>query len=401
MSGTDRGAHDPGPDWDPAGSDVQADQRAAFDAIRERCPVARAEPGHWTVFRHAGVLRVIEDHETFSNVVSQHPSVPNGMDPPEHTAYRRVVAPYFSPGRVAAFEPACRTIAAARIDAALAGAASPVVEVMRAIALPFAADVQCAYFGWPLELSEQLVAWVRRNHEATLARDRQAAARIATEFDTLVGDLLASRSAGGPEPPRDATEALLRERVDGRPLTATEIASVLRNSTMGEVGTIAAAIGIVAHGIAARPALQDLLRRDATALPAAVDELLRLHGPLVSNRRVATRSTTLGGREIARGDRVVVNWVAANRDPRAFPEADALRLDRDQSSNLLYGAGIHVCPGATLARMELRVVVERLLAATTSIAIVPDEPARPAVPPAGGFSAVALTLVPAAARSVR
>jgi cytochrome P450 len=381
-------------DQDPARPHVAPDQRAEYDAMRERCPIAH-DRGHWTVLRHADVVRVIQDHETFSNVVSRHRSVPNGMDPPEHTAYRHAIARYFTAERVHAFEPQCRHIASALVDAAIrpptsAGCvgATPEIEVMRTLALPFAAQTQCAYFGWPVDLADRLVGWVRRNHEATLARDRSVAAGIAAEFEQLVAGLLDEREVAGASPPRDLTEVLLRERVAGRPLTRTEIASVLRNCTMGEVGTIAAAVGIIAAFLADNPQVQGLLRGHPTDLPAACDEILRLHGPLVDNRRVAAADVTIADQQITRGDRVVVNWVSANRDPRAFPAADMFCLNRDPSDNLLYGAGIHSCPGAMLARAELGAMIGTLLAATASIAPVPNRRAEHAVYPAGGFSAV-------------
>jgi cytochrome P450 len=376
------------------------------DDLRERCPVARDHAGHWTVYRHADVRRVVEDHTTFSNVVSDHPAVPNGMDPPEHTAYRNVVAPYFSAERVEEFAPTCRRIAAEIIDGArkTTGTDPAAIDVMHAIAIPFAATVQCAYFGWPTDLAPRLADWVRRNHAATLARDRAAATAVAREFEALVSDLLHQRSADDRTPPRDATEALLREHVvvevdrqsDGdvaeRALTHAEIASVLRNSAMGEVGTIAAAVGIIAVFLAEHPDVQDHLRRHPDDLAVASDEILRLHGPLIDNRRTATCPVSLGDQHIAQGERVSVNWVAANRDPRAFPEAETFRLDRDPSQNLLYGAGIHVCPGALLARLELSIVVAELLAATTSIARASDRIPEPAAYPAAGFVKAWVTL---------
>ena len=89
---------------------------------------------------------------------------------------------------------------------------------------------------------------------------------------------------------------------------------------------------------------------------------------------------------------MTVNWVAANRDPRVFDDPDAFRLDRDPADNLLYGAGIHVCPGAPLARMELRVILEELLARTSAIAPDPDQPATPAAYPASGFRSLHLLI---------
>lgn len=116
----------------------------------------------------------------------------------------------------------------------------------------------------------------------------------------------------------------------------------------------------------------------------------------MDNRRVATCATAIGNRRIEPGDRVVVNWMAANRDPRAFADASGFRLDRDAADNLLYGAGIHVCPGAPLARLELRVLAEALLAATVSVRSLPDHSARLAVYPAAGYASLRLQLTPRA-----
>jgi cytochrome P450 len=76
-------------DWDPRSEPVQKNQIAAYDQMRARCPVAHSAYGNWTVFRHEDAVRILDDHETFSNVVSAHLSVPSGMDPPEHTPFRR------------------------------------------------------------------------------------------------------------------------------------------------------------------------------------------------------------------------------------------------------------------------------------------------------------------------
>ena len=98
-------------DWNPRSEAALNDQCAVYDDMRQRCPVAHSEYLNWSLFRHEDVTRVLNDHQTFSNVVSNHLSVPNGMDPPEHTEYRRIIEPYFSPQRMDAFEPACRNIA--------------------------------------------------------------------------------------------------------------------------------------------------------------------------------------------------------------------------------------------------------------------------------------------------
>lgn len=96
------------PDWDPRAESVLQNQRQAYDKMRQSCPVARSSDGQWTLFRHADVMRVLEDHQSFSSQVSQHISVPNGMEPAKHSLYRALIEPDFSQARVDWFEPICR-----------------------------------------------------------------------------------------------------------------------------------------------------------------------------------------------------------------------------------------------------------------------------------------------------
>lgn len=377
------------PDWDPMAEDVLRDQRAAYDEMRERCPVAYSEFMQWSLFRHEDVTRVIHDHDTFSNAVSQHLSVPNGMDPPDHTAYRRIIDPYFAPERMDAFEPTCRGIVADQVrNNALARGE---VELMADIALPFAVRVQCAFLGWPPTLYEPLVRWAKKNSEATPAQDRQAMSEIAREFEGFIDDMLGIRFQAGAKPD-DITTALMHEKVWGRPLSNEEIASILRNWTVGEIGTISAAVGILVHYLAQHAELQKQLRAQPSLLPAAIDEILRIHGPLVANRRITTCPVEIGGRKIDAGERISLTWISANRDGCIFENPDTFSLDHDPAKNLLYGAGIHVCPGAPLARMELRVVIEELFKHTTWIEPVPGKPATNAVYPASGLATLPLRI---------
>lgn len=377
----------PAPDWNPKSKEVTRDQRAAYDDLRRRCPVAHSEFMGWSLFRHEDVTRVLHDHKTFSNSVSQHLSVPNGMNPPEHTAYRRIIEPYFSPERMTAFEPVCREIVVKLVRDAVARSE---VEFMADAALPFAAQVQCVFLGWPAELHGRLATWTRKNHAATLAQDRQALSDIALEFEDLIDHLLETRLRVGATAETDITAALINEKVWGRPLSNEEVASILRNWTVGEIGTISASVGILVQYLAEHSELQTQLRSEPNLLPPAIEEILRLHGPLVLNRRVSTRPVEIGGKKIGAGERISVNWISANRDEAAFEDAHTFHLDRDQSKNLLYGAGIHYCPGAPLARLEMRVFLEELLAHTREITNAPGKSPILAVYPASGFATLPL-----------
>lgn len=376
-------------DWDPRSDAVLRDQRAAYDAMRESCPVAHSDYAGWSLFRHAEVSRVLQDHQSFSNRVSRHVSVPNGMDPPEHTPYRKIIEPYFGPTRMAEFEPICREIAE---DLARSTLYQNTIELMSEFAQPFALRIQCAFMGWPLGLQETLLSWASRNAQATLARDRAALGQLAEEFNGLIAEQLRVRRQAGTSVDEDVTSALMHEQVNGRPLTDQEIASILRNWTVGEVGTIAASVGILAQFLAANPDVQQALRADPELLWQANDEILRIHGPLVDNRRRTTCPVELGGRQIEAGQPITINWIAANRDPAVFAEPERFSLDRDPSLNLLYGAGVHVCPGAPLARMELVIILRSLLQHSRELQLITDQPAMLATYPASGYARLPLRL---------
>lgn len=372
-------------DWDPRSEDVLKDQIASYDAMRRSCPVAHSAYGYTSVFRHADVLRILNDHDTFSSAVSRFPSVPNGMDPPQHTAFRELIESYFDQDHIAAFAPACRDIARRLVQAL---PHNEPVEWVSKFAQIFALEVQCAWLGWPDTLHEPLRHWTLKNHAATLSRDQKAQSAVAQEFDGYIKDLLTARRTAGASAPDDITTHLLNNTSLGRPLTEEEIISILRNWTVGELGTIAASIGIIVHYLAVQPELQQRLRTEPHLIPAANDEILRMHAPLIMNRRVTTREVELGGRTLPAGTRLALIWASANRDEAVFGDPDEFRLDRDPELNLLYGAGIHICPGAALARLELNTVMEELLAGTRWLSLSAQHEPVKAFYPGSGFSSL-------------
>lgn len=381
--------HQRGPDWDPRADDVLHDQIKAYDAMRKSCPVAWSDFQHWSLFRHADCVRVLEDHNTFSSVVSAHPSVPNGFDPPEHTAFRKIVEPYFSAPAMNRFEPICRDIARRLVDSLPDDEPFDVVGRFSNI---YALRIQCAFMGWPDSLHEPLRRWVRQNHRATLAQDRGAMADIARQFDGYVHELLESRRQSDRPSAHDVTNSLMAEIVDGRPMTDTELTSLLRNWTVGEVGTISASVSILLNFLASYPAHLQSLVADPERLPDAIEEILRMDAPLISNRRVARRDVVIGEREVLAGEKVTILWASANRDEDVFGDPDAFRPEKNHDKNLLYGAGVHVCPGAPLARLELKVLMETLLAAVEVIEHAQGQQSVRAAFPAGGFDRLSLVV---------
>lgn len=371
------------PDWNPRADEVLGDQIRAYDTMRAQCPVAWSDYQHWTLFRHSDVMRVLEDHQTFSSAASIHLSVPNGMDPPEHTTYRQVIEPYFSQQAMSEFEPTCRAIARNLVNSVPDGQPFDAVETF---SRAFALQIQCAFMGWPDSLHQPLREWVQKNHRATLSRDRQAMADVAHEFDGYIHDLLETRRQAGANAPRDVTTSLMEETVNGRTMTDEELTSLMRNWTVGELGTISSSVSILLSYLAKHPDLRKSLANDTTELPEAIDEILRMDAPLMSNRRVTTRDVEIGGRTIPAGEKITILWASANRDEKVFGDPDAFCPHENRDHNLLYGAGVHVCPGAPLARMELRVLIEEFLSAIDTLEPAPDAQPERAVFPTGGFS---------------
>ncbi|MBE9169721.1 cytochrome P450 [Pleurocapsales cyanobacterium LEGE 06147] len=368
-------------DWNPRDPAVLADQRHAYDELRERCPVAYSDAMHWSLFRHADVVAVLDDPDTFINA-SRHHAIPNALNGAEHAKYREILAHYFSDSEMAAIEPTCREIATDAMQALeLPGTADAVAD----IAEPIALRTMCAFLGWSQTTWERVRGWIHGNRAATFHQDREAARTLAEEYAAIVTEALEDRRRQDIRD--DVTGQLMMTEVNGHRWSDEDIIATLRNWIAGH-GTVAAAIGIVIAHLAEDQNLQRLLREQPQLIPAAIDEIPRMDGPLVANTRTTTQEVTLNGRTIPEGERISLMWIAANRDPRAFDAPDEIRLDRDWRVNLLYGAGIHYCLGAPLARLELRVTVETLLAHTAEISLASHEPLERETYPGNGFVAV-------------
>ncbi len=375
-------------DWDPRDAAVLEDQRAAYDGMRERCPVAHSEFLGCSLFRHSDVVRVVSDPGTFTSATKRL-AIPNGMDPPEHTVYRAALEPYFAPERMAAFEPRSRQLASALLDQ-LVGRGE--LQAIEAFVNPFAHQALCAFMGWPVEHWNRINDWTHGNQEAAFRQDRDSGAALAREFATYVTEILGARRADGST--NDLMAELIQTTVNHEPLTDDQIVSALRTWTAGH-GTVAAALGIVLRYLAEHPDLQDRLRAEPALLDHAIAEILRTDGPLIANNRTSARDVQIGGRAIGAGDRISLMWIAANRDPATFADADRVDVDRDPADNLLFGAGIHRCLGEPLARLNLRVGVDELLRRTSRFELAGSEPPVRQLYPSNGLSSLWMRLAPA------
>lgn len=372
-------------DWDPRAPEVLADQRAAFDTMRNQCPVAYSDAMKWSIFRHADVMTVLDDPDTFINS-SRHHAIPNAMNGDEHTSHRAMLAHYFEAEELGPLESRSRAIAAEVIGAL--DVTAP-VDAANDIAEPIALRIMCAFLGWPDHLWVRVRDWIHGNREATFRRDREAGARLAAEYAAIVTEAIEDHRQRNIT--TDVMGRLMQTDLDGHRWTDQEVIDTLRNWIAGH-GTTSAMIGIILAHLADDQSLQQRLRSEPDLVPLAIEEIPRTDGPLVSNSRTTSRSVELGGREIPAGERLSLMWIAANRDPATFDQPDQIDLNRSQQDNLLYGAGIHYCLGAPLSRLEARVVVEELLASTTGFALAQPGPLARETWPGNGFMSIPVRL---------
>ena len=373
---------------------TRPDLRVMLDAQRQTCPVVREADGSVTLLAHVDVRAAALDAEGFSSAVSAHRALPNSLDGEEHRAYRRLIDAYLTDAEVAAQEPQCRDHAAAIVGALPRGVT---VRTVLDIGTPYAVRVQSTWLGWPAGIEQELVDWVAANREATRSGERARMAQVAEDFDAIISRLLDARRDGSVD---DVTSRLMNDRVDARPLRHAEIVSILRNWTAGDLSSLAACVGVIVHHLATDVALQGHLRQLVAGdrvrdFEDAVEEILRIDDPFVSNRRVTTRDVVVGGEPINAGTRVVLNWTAANRDPKAFPDPDAFNPAQHAEANLVFGIGPHICPGRALTLMELRVIVWELLARTTRIGLSAERDPVREIAPVSGWAKVPIVLDPA------
>ncbi|MDR2996655.1 MAG: cytochrome P450 [Microbacterium sp.] len=338
--------------------------------------------------RHADVVAAATDPERFSSRTSTHLHVPNGMDGAEHAAFRALIESYLTAAEADALEPMFADLAR---EAAQELMRAEPIDIVSELGEVFAVRAQCRWLGWHAAVEDELRLWMAENYAAARHPDPERNAAVAAAFDEIVRRELHRARPG------TVTARLAGEYVRGRPLTEPEIVSILRNWTAGDLGSLARCVGVIVRRLADEPVLQQRMRGigddpDRRAeLDAMLDECLRLDDPFVANRRVTTCPvTTAGGETLPQGATVLLDWVAANRDPDVFSED--FDPEGHAADNLVFGIGPHACPGRDLSLTELRVVIVELLRATTAIELAPGHPPVPHDPPIGGWRSVHVVL---------
>ncbi len=361
-------------DYDPTQEETFESTYAEFARLRARCPVAHSDAfdGFWAVTRYDDVLDILMQPELFitsvrnvvpgSSTTGRRP--PLHLDPPDHTPYRKAIDRALGAGRVAAIEGTTRRVARTLMQSLVAMREADFVE-------HFSSPLPAGVFGEWLGLTDAQTQVLWRTAKAYVKAwesfDKSSVAVAAAQLADMAAEVIAERRREPRDPDVDPTSSLLDSRdAAGNPFPEALLAGCVRQVLV--VGLVAPPIllGSIAVHLSRDPALQCQLRADPSLVPDAVEEFLRLYTPYRGFARSARHELELHGRRIRPGEPIALVYASANRDESVFEDADQFRLRRPNiRQHLAFGRGPHMCAGIALARQELRIALEELLAQTS------------------------------------
>jgi cytochrome P450 len=352
---------------DPA---VVSDPYPFFAAARGPAPVWDEGLGMFVTFRHADADAVLRERrlgriwrlrwpaESLDAFTLLHVHSMLENEPPVHTRLRRLVAAAFGRAQVERLRDRISVVAAA-----LAAELSGTVDLVPAYAEPLPVAVIASLLGVPDSDRELLRPWsnaiVKMYEYDVPPATRAAAETAAAEYVAYVRSLIAYRRRS---PGPDILSDLIALRdTDGSRLSEDELVAT---AVLLQMAGHEASVNVVGNGVLALLSFPDQLARlraDRSLLPAAVDELIRFDSPLQLFERTARSAVSIAGVEIPEGAKIAALLGSANRDPAVFRDPDRLDVGRDPNPHLGFGAGLHYCLGAPLARVELQVSLSTLL----------------------------------------
>lgn len=359
-------------DFDPAAPEDFDSAHAEYARLRAQCPVAHATElgGFWALTKYEDVKKAASDYAGFTTTVQNVvPKVaftgrrpPLHLDPPEHTPYRKALNPLLSRERSDALEPRARELTRAALAPLVARGGGD-------ICIEFSSHLPVQIFGeWMRMPGEWLETLHRQGREFVLAvhlNDPDKMKETSLRLYDMARALIAIRREHPEDPALDPTTALLEARHEGQGLPDELIVGSVRQILLVGIVAPLVMVGNMAVHLCRDRALQDQLRAHPDQIPAAVEEFLRLYTPYRGFARTAVQDVEIRGETICAGEAVALLYGSANRDEEVFPDGDQFILNRPNiAEHLAFGRGPHNCPGLHLGRMELKVALEEILAAT-------------------------------------
>jgi cytochrome P450 len=348
---------------DPAMAD---DPYTTYARLRQQCPVGRSEKhgGFWIVSAYDDIFELCRQPDVFSsnpagipaNMGQARPMIPLESDPPDHTKYRQILAPVFSPAGAAALKPDIRRAVNQLIDGFIERGSADLIADFSAQLPPI---VFLRFMQWPLEDAPKFLDWTEKiiRGDKGVVDDATIREQAGMELYGYFTRVLADRSSN---PGDDFISHLLTASFGGeRALTPDEVLDIIFNFLIAGLDTTNAAIGNAFAYLATHPEQRDRLVAEPALIPSSIEEFLRWDSLLATGRTV-TRDVTFRGKQMRKGDRVMVLYGSASRDETRFDRADEVILDRNPNRHFGFGVGPHRCPGSHVARVELQIAFEEL-----------------------------------------
>jgi cholest-4-en-3-one 26-monooxygenase len=359
----------------------------------------------WGISRYHDVIDIERNGKRYSSWYGSRPRTDQradtsmiNKDDPDHQAQRSLVLRQFTPRAVKQKESYVRAIVNEIIDDVI-GLGS--CEAVEAIASRLPAMVIADKLGYPRDLWPKVREWseVTMYNAGQTPKDGEYPARVSqmdgaiAEFAGETMKLIAQRRA---QPADDLISLWCRSETDGRPWTDQEVLSEAILVLDGGAETTRTVIGSIIRELALQPDQREVLRADPSILATtAVEEFIRWVSPILNMRRTATEDHELHGQSIKTGDELLLMYSSANRDERAFRDPDRFDVTRSHNNHVAFGFGTHFCLGASLARLEIRVMFEQLLARMPDWRLVPGtEPRILAATFARAYDAVHIEFTP-------
>lgn len=347
--------------------------------LRERCPVAHtvAHGGGYVVTRYDDVLQVAQDWRSFTstegimvpradNAVAM---IPGEYDPPLHRQYRRALNHLLTGDAIERYVPGMREVAGELLAQLVEAREADIVSTFTD---PYPRLVFFRHvLGVPDDEMPAVLGYIFAIKEPKSA---QAAAEAWKGFGAYIGMMFDRRRRE--EPRGDLLDGVLDAKIEDRPITKDEAVRSLMQLTFGGLGTTSAALANIFRRLAEHPDLQERLRSEPSLLPQAIEELMRFDTIAIVMARTATRDVEVNGAWIPSGNKVLIYYAGANRDPREFEHPDDIDIDRRVNRHLVFGAGPHRCIGSNLARRQIAVALEEALDRLGAIRLVPDRNLR-------------------------
>ncbi|MEO1969183.1 MAG: cytochrome P450 [Sphingomonadaceae bacterium] len=397
-----------------------------FDRIRAEAPVARVEapeglhPPFWLVTDYADVMRISKDNATFLN----HPrtvvfSLTEGIefakqfsggsehmvaslvtfDAPVHMKYRKLTQEWFMPKNLRGIEDEIRTLAKATVQRMIA--AGPELDFCKTVSQPYPLHVVMQILGVPeedearmLTLTQQMFGGQDEELNQSGLKDlppemiTQIVAGAVKDFEAYFAKLTAEKRA---HPTGDVASTIANATVDGEPLNDRDMMGYYIIVAAAGHDTTSASTAGAMLALARDPEQFARVKADRSLLAGIVEEAIRWTSPVQHFMRTAAEDTEVGGQPIAKGDWLMLNYVAANHDPEQFENPRAFDAGRSPNRHLAFGAGAHQCLGLHLARLEMRILFEELLDRIETVELAGD-PARAKSTFVGGLKRLPLRI---------